>query len=193
MARKAPSIDSRRESPMHDLHRAFPCASSSKKSADRRTANSECSARDASGLRNGIRACSRTFFLAIPDLSGKIPNLSAEIPDLLFAGTGFPSSGEDRNFPRQASNFHFQTSHCEEETLNFPGEVRPARKEASHFEARAQIFAAKFIHKRDMFGIAKKKLRNAGRKSRGHRVQKSVCRAQACPAKHPDGYREVPF
>ena len=55
------------------------------------------------------------------------------------------------------------------------------------------MFAASFLPKRDKFGIANKTLRSAREKSRVHGVQKPVCRAQACPAKHPDGYRETLF
>jgi len=173
------SIDSRLESPMRGLQRM--------------AASPESSAHNALNARNGVSACSRDFFLGIPNLSGEISMLSGKIPNLFFAGTSFFSCGEGRISRRQAWNSHFQIIPRKKQVWGFPGQVRPAKKEAWNFQKRAGIFAANLIRKRDRFGIAKKKLRPATQTSGIHGVQKRVCRAQSCPAKHPDGYRETLF
>ncbi|HTA65415.1 MAG TPA: hypothetical protein VK753_07920 [Xanthomonadaceae bacterium] len=171
MACNISAIDRRRQSPLHGLHRALSRICPSRQSPGRKPATPASSPRDASVVRHGVGACSRTFFPAIPNLSGKIPNLPAEIPDLSFAGRGFPSCSEGRNFRREVWNFHFQTSPCKKEASNFPGQVHPAKREASHCEEKAEIFAASLIHERDKSGIAKKKLRGAGKKCRARHAE----------------------
>jgi hypothetical protein len=185
VGRSAASIDSRWESPMHDLHRV--------------AAGPKSSTRNTSNVRNGVRARARSFFLAIPNQSGKSSSLSGKNSNLLVTGTRLFSCGQRGISRQQVWNLHRQPCSCKEQACslsgqgcpakeqrwnlhgqccpakeqawNFPGLVHPAKKQAWYFPAQAATLAARFLARRDTFGSTNRKLRSAAEKSKVGRAE----------------------
>jgi hypothetical protein len=214
VGRSASSIDSGRGSVTHARHRVAARSESSVRNA--------FNARNGVRTRpRNIFPATTNLSGKISNQSGKSSSLSGKDSNLLSTGTSLFSCGQGEISRQQVWNLHRQPCSCKEQACslseqgcpakeqrwnlhephcpayeqawNFPEWVRPAKKQVWYFPAWARMFVANFVARRDKFGSENKALCSAKGKSQVLGVQKPVCRAQACPAKHPDGYRETLF
>jgi hypothetical protein len=112
---------------------------------------------------------------------------------LKFAVSGFFSEISGWKFTFSASDPQFQPFYSKKEPGNSGKEAGPAGNPYSPAGNPAEILRFRWERRRRWQVVLKINPETAKKNLGISGLQTPVDRAQACPSKHPDGYREVPF